>query len=440
MRAPVKWIGLAIAALAIVAASLVLLAPVFRSFVKNRIVDTLSANLDSEVEVGDLQIALVPHISIHGQGLILHHKRRRDVPPLIRIGKFSAEAGLLALLRSPAHIFRVHLDGLEIHVPPKGSRANGVRAEPAKRKAFPVVIDELIADKTELKLLRKDSAKEPLEFGIHELTMHSIALDRPAPFRAKLSNPKPRGEIETVGQFGPWNREEPSETPLAATYAFTNADLSTFRGIAGILASTGQFGGTLDTIYVQGKTSTPDFRTSVAGHPVPLETRFDGVVDGTNGNTSLTPVRASFRRSSMIANGGVARNPGVKGRTVFLDVVAEEARLEDLLRLAAKADRPAMTGSIRFRAKLELPPGEADVVERLKLDGQFGIGAARFTNLNVREKVRELSRKAEGEPENKQAGSSVLSLAGRFRMSHGVLSFSNLTFEVEGASVRVDGT
>ncbi len=435
-----KWTAFAIAALAIIAIGVALVARVFDSVVKSRVVNTLSERLNGEVELGDLQVTLFPRVFVQGQRVVLRHKGRRDVPPLMRIAGFSARAGLAGLLRSPAHIGQVRLEGLDIHVPPRGMRTNEPHADPPKRKAYPIVIDELTADKSELTILRNDPGKEPLDFHIHELTMNSIALDRPAPFRARLSNPKPRGEIETIGQFGPWNREEPSETPLAATYAFTNADLATFRGIAGILSSTGQFGGTIDTISVQGKTSTPDFRTAVAGHPVPLETRFEGIVQGANGNTLLTPVRARFLRSSILANGGVASAAGVKGRTVFLDVVAEEARLEDLLRLAAKADRPAMTGGIRFRTKFELPPGEADVVERLKLDGQFGVASARFSNLNVREKVRDLSRKAQGEPENEHAGSSVTSFAGRFKMSNGVLSLSNLAFDVEGASVLVNGT
>ena len=38
---------------------------------------------------------------------------------------------------------------------------------------------------------------------------------------------------------------------------------------------------------MKGQTTTPDFSIDVGGTPVPLETTFHAVVDGTNGNTYL---------------------------------------------------------------------------------------------------------------------------------------------------------
>ena len=51
-------------------------------------------------------------------------------------------------------------------------------------------------------------------------------------YQAALVNPKPPGTIDSFGTFGPWNREEPSETPIAGKYTFENADLGVFRGFA----------------------------------------------------------------------------------------------------------------------------------------------------------------------------------------------------------------
>ena len=39
-----------------------------------------------------------------------------------------------------------------------------------------------------------------------------------------------------------------------------------------------------------GETRTPDFFVKVAGNPVPLQTKFDAVVDGTDGDTYLNAV------------------------------------------------------------------------------------------------------------------------------------------------------
>ncbi len=113
-------------------------------------------------------------------------------------------------------------------------------------------------------------------------------------FDATLVNPKPKGEIQSSGEFGPFHEDSPGDTPVKGDYTFDHADLSTLKGIAGILSSTGQYQGTLDNIVVNGETDTPDFRIRISGHPVPLHTKFHAIVDGTNGDTVLDPVDATI--------------------------------------------------------------------------------------------------------------------------------------------------
>ena len=59
------------------------------------------------------------------------------------------------------------------------------------------------------------------------------------PFTATLTNPLPKGQIETTGTFGPWQKGDPGATPLGGDYSFQKADLDTIKGIGGILNSTG---------------------------------------------------------------------------------------------------------------------------------------------------------------------------------------------------------
>ena len=94
---------------------------------------------------------------------------------------------------------------------------------------------------------------------------------------------------------------------MQGDYSFNNADLSTIKGIGGMLSSTGQYSGTLGNIVVHGTTETPDFRIASSGHPVPLHTEFHAVVDGTSGDTYLRPVNATFLQTSFTANGSVVR-------------------------------------------------------------------------------------------------------------------------------------
>jgi len=78
--------------------------------------------------------------------------------------------------------------------------------------------------------------------------------------------------------------------------------------------------------------------------------------------------------------------------------VAEDDRLEDMIRLAVKGP-PLLTGAVRFHAKLVVPPGGQDVVERMILNGEFNAVSARFSNINIQEKINKLSHGGKGEPE-----------------------------------------
>ena len=99
-----------------------------------------------------------------------------------------------------------------------------------------------------------------------------------------------------------------------------------------------------------------------------------------------------------------------------------------------------MTGGVNLAAKLNLPPGSNDLVDRVSLAGSFGVRNAEFTNPEVKEKVQTLSRKGLGMPKNEAAGSDVSNLQGRFQLDNGLMTFRDLHFEVEGAEVQVEGT
>src|SRR6202000_1874621 len=106
--------------------------------------------------------------------------------------------------------------------------------------------------------------------------------------------------------------------PVEGSYSFTHADLSTLKGIAGILSSTGKYSGELGKIVVDGTTETPDFRLDITGHAVPLHTDFHAIVDGTDGDTYLEPVKARILQSTFTAKGKIVRVQP-KGRDIELD-------------------------------------------------------------------------------------------------------------------------
>ena len=411
-----------------------------RPLLHARALAMLRSRFQGQVEIGDFHIQLFPIPTVTGSAIVVRHHGRTDVPPLIEIREFSATASFTGLLGQPLHIHTVHMQGLVIHFPPKEPGENAKLAG-SSPKDVPVLIDELVADDAELDMLPANPAKPTHQFLIHQLAMRHLGRGRAAPFVAVLTNPAPPGEIHVRGDFGPWQPDDPRTTPVAATYTFDHADLSVFKGIAGILASQGKFAGPLDQLQVEGKTTTPDFTVTSGGHPMMLQTEFSATVDGTNGDTLLHPVIAHLLGSTLICNGKVIKAASGKGRDVVLDVTARNARIEDLLRLAVKTAQPPMTGTVNLDTKFDLPsPYEGgEVLDRLQLDGKFGIGDMQFTSPEVRGKVGNLSERAQGRP-NDHEDDPLSQLRGDFRLRRAIITLRDLGFQVAGAKVELDGS
>jgi hypothetical protein len=174
---------------------------------------------------------------------------------------------------------------------------------------------------------------------------------------------------------------------------------------------------------------------------VPLHTEFSATVNGTDGDTYLHPVRATLGRSLIIAEGSVVRvrSPDKQGHMIQLNVGAPNARIQDILSLAVNSDKPFMTGPAKIKAKLLLPPGKQKVLDKMILDGQVGVDDAHWSSPEIRDKLASLSRHAEGEPANEDAGSSISDLHGDFRLEKGVIRFRKLTFGVPGARLDLQG-
>ena len=413
-------------------------------YVRDQVVSSLNTRFASEVELISLQVGVFPRPSVRGEGLVLRHNGRRDVPPLLTVPSFFATAGLLGLSGPPVHLKTVELDGLGISIPGGGLKPESDQqlpvSVPSRDRSRTILIDRLVSQAATLEVASKDPAKLPRRFEIHDLEMIGIGDASGASFRAALTNPTPRGRIDTEGTFGPWHAENPRLTPIRGDYLFGGANLDTIKGIGGTLSSGGRYSGVLERIDVTGHTETPDFTIDVAGQRVPLTTTFDAVVDGTNGNTWLERVAAKLLDTTIVARGAVIRAKDIKGRQISLDVAVDSGRLEDLLSLAVRSATPPMTGTVTLKTRLVIPAGEDDVVDRLQLAGEFELAEAHFTNLDVQRRINTLSRRGQGDATEPDEGESVVShLRGRFMMRNASIHFSRLTFAVPGPSVQLAG-
>ncbi len=411
-----------------------------RGILRRNVETVLRERFESDVEIKDLQVFVFPRIHVQAHSIVLRFKGRRDIPPLMTIEKLTLVANLWGMLWTPKRIASVHLDGLQIHIPPRQKGEARAAAWLVKRINYRVVIDEISSDDALLQILPKQAGKQPLDFDLHRIVLQSYSLDEPASFHATLTNPKPVGEIDSEGQFGPWQADDPGGTPVAGAFHFSNADLATLHGISGNLSSNGKYSGVLDQLNVEGDTNTPDFALRTSGNPVSLSTHYVAVVDGTNGNTYLKSVEAHFLHSVVVSSGEVVKTPGVKGRRITLDAIARNARVEDFLRLTVKGSKPPMTGSVSLHVKLDLQTGQGDIIDGMLLDGQFGIAGVQFSDSAVQDKVDALSRGGQGEPKNEDIEDVISHLRGRFVLRDGKAKFSNLAFDVTGAAVTLSGS
>jgi hypothetical protein len=358
---------------------------------------------------------------------------------MIQARRLIVDASFAGLMASPIRVSRVRIEGLTIHTPPKnagGSGTGSVSGGHGDSQAR-FLLDEVVADSSELITTPSDPSKDPLVFHIHSLVLRSVGVGSPMKFRAQVENAKPPGLVVSEGQFGPWNAEQPGDTALSGRYTFRNADLDVFKGTAGTLSSDGQYRGELDRLEVHGTADVPNFSLDTAGRPMHLATVFDATVDGTNGDTVLHPVRARLGGASFEVSGAIARGALEKHKTIELDARCCGAPLDDFLLLTVKGPKP-MTGRISFSTKVRIPPGEVSVADRIQLDGTFALSGVRFTSADVQGKIAGLSHRAQGDPENHDPNVAT-EFRGAFHLRDGQLGLPKLTFDLPGADITMTG-
>ena len=441
-----RWIAaaflLTIVVAAVVGIALYRAEPILRSTV----IQTLSTRFKSKVELEAFHVSFSRGLLVSGKGLRIFgdtdpNNHEPGVQPIIEIGQFRFTLKLAEFLRSPMRVDTVYVSGLRLNLPPREDRAQMQRMGVQDGK-IKIIVGTYIFEDAQLVINTLRPGKLPIEFNIASLKMIRTGANTPLRFEAELTNPKPTGTIFTSGYFGPWQADTPRETPLSGGYSFTHADLSTIKGLGGILSSKGKFDGTLEKIAVDGSTDTPDFRLAICRRPVPLHTDFHAIVDGTSGDTYLRPVRAKILNSWLTAKGSVVRQKNPQGHRVKLEVTIEEGQIDDLLKLAVRSDPPILSGGVQMKTNFDLAPGEDDVADRLKLAGDFVVSGADFSDEQVQNKINSLSLRSRGKPKLARgvvSDSARSDLNGTFDLADGVISFSQLQFRVPGTVVALTG-
>jgi hypothetical protein len=409
---------------------------------KGRVVQTLQQRFQSKVELDEFDVSVDHGIEATGKGLRIYAPA--DVvaagatAPIISIASFDFHAGLMGLFIKPTRVGIVHVTGLEINIPPRQMRvADGQKHY---REKIKIEVDKIVCDDSRLVIGTEKKDKDPKVFELRHIVLHDVGPNAPWPYDAMLTNAIPKGDIHAVGTFGPWNTETPGDSSVTGRYTFDHADLYPIKGIGGTLHSVGTFDGRLNKIAVRGTADVPNFSLDTANHPLPLDTSFQAVVDGTTGDTYLQRVDAKLGESQFSCSGAVVNVKGV-GHRIQLDVDVPAGHIQDFLELAVKTAPPVLTGIISTREKLDIAPGPESVTHKMSMRGGFTLRQIHFTNPQVEDKVDMLSERAKGNPEEAKPGAPDVSsqIAGDFTMDHAAFRFTRLDYTLPGATVELTG-
>ena len=396
-------------------------------FTKNAVAQSLQDASSSKVEFGGFRSSYFPHPGCVAEHVVVYQGSRTDLPPIVTIEKLSVQSSILGLLTN--HVAIVRADGMQIFVPRQ--------SEHKFKSTSDVTIEKLIANNAIVKF-ESHSKGKPFEFKIHEGELGNVGGLGGIHFRLRLTNPKPPGEIEANGTFGPWTSGHAGQTKVSGQYTFEHADLGTFEGIAGILSSKGKFAGTLENIGVEGTTDTSDFTVRSSRHKTELKNQFKAVVNGTNGDVTLQSVDGQFRRTTIFGKGEVAPQGPQKRRTGSFDFCSKDGRIQDLFLLFIKEEHSPITGVTNFCAHVTWPSGKQPFLRKVELAGNFGVDTGNFTKPETQENVNKLSAEAIGGEDDK-AATVLSSLRGHVEIKGGAAKFSNLSFGIPGALAQMHG-
>jgi hypothetical protein len=419
---------------------------------RRKVVETLSARFHSPVELDRLSLSMSRGVMVTGGGLRILYlagptkpDARPNAPPMLVVDNFEFGTEWRELLRPTTRVVSVKVRGLQVNIPPKEERGAAMPDDP-KKKGQPVLgiaVDRIECTDAKVTIETSKPGKKPLEFAVKRLVLTDVGAKKPFNYEAELVNPRPVGDVHSTGHFGPWQKDDPRDTPLDGNYEFTHADLSSIHGIAGILASTGKFAGTLGEIAVEGVSDTPDFRLDVSEHALPLHTEFRAQVDGTTGDTRLEAVKVRVGRSELAASGAVTRSvTTVPGHTVDLNVVMDRGRIEDMLVLGMKSNPTLMRGALALKVHFTLPPGPVSVSRKMRLAGTFAIHDALLNDAKMQQQLDAMSELAQGKPHLANAQDAEVvgsSASGKFSQANAVIDVSELNFDIPGAQALLQG-
>ncbi|HEX4769896.1 MAG TPA: AsmA-like C-terminal region-containing protein [Bryobacteraceae bacterium] len=388
----------------------------------------------SEVEVAHFHKLFFPKPGYIAEDVKFKRPTAPHDRPLATIAKITCLDNWLALLTFTHTIDRMNLEGVQVyipsHVPPP------IHKHP--NETIKTTVTELIANGAVLDIAPRQTGGQTLRFEFPQLIVKNVQRNKALRFTSEVNIPTPPGRLNVSGAVGPFRAGQIGETNLSGDFHLHHADLGMYKVIAGIVSADGSFQGALAHVRLSGRAQIPNFEVTSSRHSLGISVEYRTLVNGTNGDVAIQSAQAHFMDTTLFAHGEIA---GQHGKTVSLELNADRARVQDLLRLFVTADRPPFAGPINLSAKVVLPPEHRPFIRRVQLDGNFTVKDGEFTNPGTQDNVDKLSSKARG---NASSGPPLQhiteDLGGKVDVRNGIANISAAQFTVPGASATGGGT
>ena len=166
--------------------------------IRQRIIDSMERRFDSPVELDRVDISAMKGLEVTGEGLRVQFVAGATEPghpgdtrPMLSVRRFQFRTDVRSLFHSSSSIGIVHVQGMELHIPPAEKRGPLVPKEHLSRKQsrIPLLLSHIVCDDAKLFIETSKPGKDPLEFDIQHVELTDIGVDKPFHYDAMLTNP-----------------------------------------------------------------------------------------------------------------------------------------------------------------------------------------------------------------------------------------------------------